>query len=122
MKESRSILTLISVILTRSLLFLFELLLQFMIFRLRVKVVVAVLGELPLVGFVHQIRRAAREVDTELLNVDFHDAAVDCHAHLRKESQRSALGTLSQSPAVSEQNRAASHLDSLLRMLDHFVT
>lgn len=42
-----------TVILTRSLLFLFELLLRFLIFRLRVKVVVAVLGELPLVGLVH---------------------------------------------------------------------
>lgn len=42
-------------ILTCSLLFLFELLLLFLVFGLCVKVVVAVLGELPLVGLVHQI-------------------------------------------------------------------
>lgn len=40
-------------ILTCSLLFLFELLLQLLVFRLCVKVIVAVLRELPFVGLVH---------------------------------------------------------------------
>lgn len=77
--------------LTCSLLFLFEFLVLFLIFGLRVKVVVAVFGELPLIGLVHQIRSAACEIDTEFLNIDLHDAAVNCHAHLREERMRSAL-------------------------------
>lgn len=43
------------IILTCSLLFLFELLLLFLVFGLCIKVIVAVLGELPLIGLVHQI-------------------------------------------------------------------
>lgn len=43
------------IILTCSLLFLFELLLVFLVFGLCVEVVVAVFGELPLIGLVHQI-------------------------------------------------------------------
>lgn len=43
------------VTLTCSLLFLLELLLLFLVFGFCVKVVVAVLGELPLIGLVHQI-------------------------------------------------------------------
>lgn len=76
------------VALTRPLLFLFELLLVFLVFRLCVKVIVAVFGELPLVGLVHQVRGAAREVDAEFLNVDFHNAAVNRHAHLEEEQQQ----------------------------------
>lgn len=78
------------IILTCSLLFLFEFLVLLLIFGLRVKVVVAVFGELPLVGLVHQIRSAAREIDAEFLDIDLHDAAVNCHAHLREERLRSA--------------------------------
>lgn len=69
-------------ILTCSLLFLFQLLLVFLILRLSVKIIVAVLGELPLIGLVHQIRSAACQVNAEFLDVDFHDAAVNGHAHL----------------------------------------
>lgn len=75
--------------LTCSLLFLFELLILFLVFRLCVKVIVAVLGEFPLVALVHQIRSTAREVDIEFLNVDFHDTAVNCHTHLRENGTNS---------------------------------
>lgn len=79
------------VILTCSLLFLFQLLLLFLVFGLCVKVIVAVLGKLPLIGLVHQIRGAACEVNAEFLNVDFHDAAVNCHAHLKEEGEEEQL-------------------------------
>lgn len=77
-----------AVILTCSLLLLFELLVLFLVFRLCVKVIICVLGELPLIGFVHQIRGAAREVNAEFFYVDFHDAAVNCHAHLEGRENR----------------------------------
>lgn len=85
-----------NVFLTCSLLFLFELLLLFLVFRLCVKVVVAVLGELPLVGLIHQVGRAACQVDAEFLNVDFHDAAVNCHAHLKEERNSHVSGRLAE--------------------------
>lgn len=72
-------------VLTCALPFLFELLLLFLVFGFCVKVIVGVLGKLPLIRFVHQIWRATREVNAEFLNVNFHDAAVNCHAHLEEE-------------------------------------
>lgn len=74
--------------LTRPLLFLFELLVQFLVFRLFVEVVVAVLGEFPLVCLVHQIRSAACEVHAELLNVDLHDATVNRHSNLKPKQKK----------------------------------
>lgn len=56
---------------------------MFLVLSLFVKVVVGVLGKLPLVALVSQIRSAACEVDVELLDVDLHDAAVNRHSHLR---------------------------------------
>ena len=47
-----------------------------------VKVIVGVLGQLPLVAPVHEVRGAAGQVRTELLDVNLHDAAVDSHPHL----------------------------------------
>ena len=79
------------IILTCSLLFLFEVLFLFLVFSLFVKVIVAVLGKLPLIGLVHQIRGAACEVHAEFLNVDFHDAAVNRHTHLKEEKGRGAI-------------------------------
>lgn len=81
------------IILTCSLLFLFQLLLLFLVFRLCVKVIVAVFGELPLIGLVHQIWGAACEINAEFLDVDFHDAAVNCHAHLREEEEEEQYHT-----------------------------
>lgn len=69
--------------LTRSLLFLFKLLVQFLVFRLCVEIIVAILGEFPLICLVHQIRSAAREVHAEFLDVNLHDATVNRHSHLR---------------------------------------
>ena len=79
------------VVLTCSLLFLLQLLFLFLVLGLRVEVVVAVLGELPLVGLVHQIGGAAREVDAEFLDVDFHDAAVDRHPHLKRRRKNTEV-------------------------------
>lgn len=79
--------------LTRPLLFLFELLVQFLVFGLFVEVVVGVLGELPLVRLVHQVGRAAREVHAELLDVDLHDATVNRHPNLKAEHEKQHGGS-----------------------------
>ena len=77
-------------LLTGSLLFLLELLLLLGVLRLGVKVVVGVLRQLPLVVLVHEVGRAAGQVNVELLNVDLHDAAVHCHPHL--ENRETVVG------------------------------
>ena len=69
-------------VLTRPLLLLLEVLFVFVVLRLRVEVVVAVLRELPLVALVRKVGGAAGQVHAELLDVDLHDADMYRHSNL----------------------------------------
>lgn len=68
--------------LTGPLLLPLHVLLLLVVRSFRIEVIVSVLGQLPLVVPVHEVRGAAGQVRAELLDVNFHDAAVNSHSHL----------------------------------------
>lgn len=72
--------------LTGPLLFLLLLFVMFDILGFSIKVIVGVLGKLPLVVLVTEVRCPTCKVHVELLNVNLHDTTVDSHANLKTEN------------------------------------